>query len=94
MKVHVIGPNLPTSDVPLHVHAEGCRDVQRSREYASREFDTDRRKTYDVDDVREMVELFFCHQIEESDGHWTEYVDEFRIFPCADGLPDDASDDA
>ncbi len=88
MKVHVIGPNLAHQNEQLHVHAEGCADVRRSRVYASPEFDHDKAHALEMRDQRAVVEYVYADQIAESGGlDWQDYEHDFKWFACVSALP-------
>lgn len=88
MKVHVIGPNLPDqSNGSFHVHAEGCADVKRNRDYRSPEFKTDRETTVDVADMDELVAYVYADQLAEDDSlKASDLVNDFYVFGCAKAL--------
>lgn len=94
MRVHVLGPNLrDQSKGSFHVHAEGCADVKRSREYKGRDFDHDRRTTYEVSSLVDVAAEIYQDMIDE-DNPAENYVSEFYVFPCASDLPDEDPDKA
>lgn len=77
--VHVI--HVGVGDPPYHVHAAGCADITRSRTYTRLPAsETSVIESYPSLDA--LVENYYCHHIEESDGHVSEYRGEFKVFPC------------
>ncbi len=92
MRYVVIGPNLLGQDEQMHVHGEGCADIDRSPVYRSREFDNDKRNPIKFADKREVVEYVFADQIAESGGlTWEDYEHDFKWFPCVGALPDETN---
>lgn len=83
MKVHVLGPNLLGSDIPdtFHIHAEGCADVLRSKVYRGAEMAHDRENAEEFESVLEIAEYVYDYE-----DNPAEYVNDFRVFPCAEGL--------
>ena len=64
-------------------HAAGCRDVTRG--VTRGQYDpVDAEVTEDFQALSSMVNGYFCHQIDESAGHWTDYESEFKVFPCVE----------
>ncbi len=96
MRVHIIGPNLPDqSNGSFHVHAEGCADVKRSPLYRGPDFASDRRHTFDVASLVDIVEQTMPDQVaEEGDGFDPlSWIDDFHILPCVGNLPDRTPED-
>lgn len=91
VKVVVMGPNLRTRDAMLHAHAAGCADLRHygpGRRYGGDANDDGDSLT--VTSRREVVEIEFGNQIEESAAVWTDYADEVKFFACLSTLPKEA----
>lgn len=88
MKVHIIGPNLPDqSKGSFHVHAEGCADVERSVNYRSPDFATDKRITWEARSQLDVAAQTYADQIAEGSMTAEDGVFDMHFFPCCQDLP-------
>lgn len=91
MRVHIIGPNLPDQTKgSFHIHAEGCEDVKRSRNYRGPEFESDRANTVDVESLTDVIAYTMADQLDEEEDDFDPltWSGDFYVFPCVTGLPD------
>lgn len=87
MRVVVIGPNLPDQTRgSYHVHAAGCADIGRSRDYRSPEFAYDKTNPIAVADRDEIVEYVYADQIGGGDMTVADGRGDLHVFPCAAAL--------
>lgn len=95
MKVHIIGPNLPDqSKGSFHVHAEGCTDVHRNREYAAPDYAEDRAHPVEVASKLDAAEFVYSDQIAEGGMDANEGVADLWFAPCVAALPHSAATQA
>lgn len=88
MLVHIIGPNLPDQTKgDFHVHAKGCADVTRNRDYQAPDFDQDREMTWDVASQLDAATMVYGDQIAERSMTAEDGVHDMHFFPCTDALP-------
>jgi hypothetical protein len=83
-----IGPNLPDqSRGSFHVHAAGCADIGRSRDYRSREFDGDKANPIEIETLEDLVEYVYADQLAEDDETTaSSLTSDFYVFPCVKGI--------
>jgi hypothetical protein len=85
VKVTICGPNLPgDASGTFHVHKAGCADLTRSRMYRR----IDPPWSMDATSERDVVEAVYSDIIDENpDYGWDSYHQDFKFFPCVEGLP-------
>lgn len=87
--VEIIGPM--SRGTTFHVHAEGCADIARNREYRDI-----RPYLWIIETpatLRLLVEDIFSDFIFSNDEEpWETYVSEVKVFPCVGALPYDEAE--
>lgn len=89
-QVVILGPNFPFDDgVTFHVHALGCKDLERGQYRRLRRNADQGGYTEEHGSIQSIVEDMYCHQIAECepvDGSpvdWHDgYEQDFHFFPC------------
>lgn len=88
MLVHIIGPNLrDQSKGDFHVHAKGCEDVRRNRDYAGPDFEHDRQFPVEVASRIMLSNYVYSDQISEGSMTAEDGVPTMWFAPCTDDLP-------
>lgn len=88
MEIVCIGPNLPDQRKgSFHVHAKGCADVVRNRDYLSPEFAFDKTNGIEAETMAEVVKYVYADQLaEDADLTIDDCVNDFHVFDCAQAL--------
>lgn len=85
--LEVWGPNLPTRNEQIHVHAKGCADTKRGM-YRTAESPW----LASFESEREVVEGVYPPEEfgYDADKEWQDFAGDVKFFPCCDDLPREA----